>query len=85
MFDEVRAANRSTSSYYFEVWVQADDDVRQSRKPLIAGSRPEEVVSSQNESYQLPRDADLVLDNAGDRTPFELAKVIFARLRKAGF
>jgi adenylylsulfate kinase-like enzyme len=82
MFDEVRGENRGTSPYYFEVFVRASDEVRKARKSQLVGSQIQDIVAPENKNYQLPGNSDLVLDNSGDRSPAELAKVIVDRLRK---
>ena len=80
MFDEIRSENRANNRRYFEVFVRADADLRALRKPMLTEERGDNHVTAEARSYQLPSNADLVLENAGDRSPLQLAECIVVRL-----
>jgi cytidine diphosphoramidate kinase len=84
MFEDVRTNNRATSRFYFEVFVEAPKAVREARRPLAEVSDTD-LVSIDNESYQLPQHPDLIIENAGAQTVGHLARLIVERLRKAGY
>lgn len=77
MFDEVREETKLAARGYFEVFLQATDDVRRARKPALLGGHG---MTFSESNYQLPKAADLTLDNNGQNTPSELGAVIVSRL-----
>ena len=83
MFNAVREENRDTCPAYFEVFVEASDAVRETRKPVLAAAPAEDRVTTDNPQYQLPRTPDLVLANNGDQSPDALARSIVDRLLKS--
>jgi adenylylsulfate kinase len=83
MFNEVRAWGRQQIDGYKVIYLRAPHADLCARRSIYSDAQTRHEVVLPEHGYQLPDDADLILDNDGLHTPQQLADRILQRFADA--